>query len=266
MIPAAALTEWRSHAPWPLDAQVEQDLVLSRALCEMFSVPAVSESLAFRGGTALHKMFANPAGRYSEDIDLVQRFEGPNGPILDGIRAALDPWLGAPGRAIHEGRAILKYKFAPGVEGAGALRLKVEINTREHFALNGVHGREFAVTSLWYTGAATIPTFGVEELLATKMRALYQRKKGRDLYDLWLGLAILGARPNEVAAGCVQYMARGGATVTRAQFETNLADKLRDEAFRQDATNLLATGQDYDVDVAAEMVSRVLISRLPGSR
>ncbi len=72
MIPRDYITEWRSEAPWIEDSQVEQDLVISRALVEMFSNPLVAQSLAFRGGTALYKLYLTPAARYSEDIDLVQ--------------------------------------------------------------------------------------------------------------------------------------------------------------------------------------------------
>ena len=72
MIPRAHVTAWRASAPWPTDAQVEQDLVLSRALVEMFSSADVAQAVAFRGGTALHKIFLGSPGRYSEDNDLVQ--------------------------------------------------------------------------------------------------------------------------------------------------------------------------------------------------
>jgi len=72
LIPRAHVTAWRASAPWPTDAQIEQDLVLSRALVEMFSRLAVAETVAFRGGSALHKLFLKQPGRYSEDIDLVQ--------------------------------------------------------------------------------------------------------------------------------------------------------------------------------------------------
>lgn len=72
MIPRAYITAWRKIAPWSTDAQIEQDLILSRALVEIFSQPILSSQLAFRGGTALHKLFLTPASRYSEDIDLVQ--------------------------------------------------------------------------------------------------------------------------------------------------------------------------------------------------
>ncbi len=79
MIPRASITAWRSRAPWLLDEQVEQDLVLSRAMVEIFSDPLLSAELALRGGTALHKLFLVRVRRYSEDIDLVQLNAGPIG-------------------------------------------------------------------------------------------------------------------------------------------------------------------------------------------
>ena len=84
MIPTAYITEWRQHAPWVSDAQVEQDLIISRALGAAFAVPEVAEAFAFRGGTALYKLHL-PARRYSEDIDLVQVAAGP----MKGATAAL---------------------------------------------------------------------------------------------------------------------------------------------------------------------------------
>lgn len=96
MIPQAHLTAWRPYAPWPSDTQIEQDLVLSRALIEIFSHPLVAQNLAFRGGTALHKLFFDTPGRYSEDIDLVQIKAGPIGEVAHAIRDRLDGWLGNP--------------------------------------------------------------------------------------------------------------------------------------------------------------------------
>ncbi len=94
MIPRDYITEWREHAPWSEDFQVEQDLIISRALVEMFSDSVLSEGLAFRGGTALYKLYLTPPARYSEDIDLIQVRPGPFGPLMDGLRNVLDPWLG----------------------------------------------------------------------------------------------------------------------------------------------------------------------------
>jgi len=58
--------------PWKEIAQVEQDLIIARAIVEIFSDDLLRKSLVFRGGTALHKLYISPQARCSEDIDLVQ--------------------------------------------------------------------------------------------------------------------------------------------------------------------------------------------------
>ena len=85
MIPKPYIAKWKDHAPWHSFAQIEQDLVISRVLVEIFKDDFLSEQLAFRGGTALHKLYLHPASRYSEDIDLVQISEGTIGPVLERL-------------------------------------------------------------------------------------------------------------------------------------------------------------------------------------
>jgi predicted nucleotidyltransferase component of viral defense system len=140
VIPRAYITAWRAHAPWADDAQVEQDLVLSRAIVELFQEPLIAESLAFRGGTALNKLFFDPPARYSEDIDLVQATPGPMGPVMTAIRSKMDPWLGEARYKQGEGRVTLTYRFESETPPVTPLKLKIEINTREHFAVLG-HGQ-----------------------------------------------------------------------------------------------------------------------------
>lgn len=85
MIPRAYIQQWTAAAPWPDLRQVEQDLIISRALCDLFGNEIIRDRIAFRGGTAIHKlMFAKPL-RYSEDIDLVQTRAEPIGPVIDGV-------------------------------------------------------------------------------------------------------------------------------------------------------------------------------------
>ena len=93
MIPPAIITGWAQEHPWSSLAQVEQDLVLSRALVQIYSNPFLREKLVFRGGTALHKLYMAPAVRYSEDLDFVQISTGAIGEVLDAIRNELNPCL-----------------------------------------------------------------------------------------------------------------------------------------------------------------------------
>jgi hypothetical protein len=56
MIPAAYIQEWSLKVAWPAARQVEQDLIICRALCDLFNSPALSGKIAFRGGTAINKL------------------------------------------------------------------------------------------------------------------------------------------------------------------------------------------------------------------
>ncbi len=264
MIPRDYITEWRAQVPWVQDFQVEQDLVISRALIAIFNHPLLKEVLAFRGGTALYKLHIHPPARYSEDIDLVQLRAEPAGPMMNAVREVLDPWLGKPQYKQTEGRVTFSYRFQSEDVPPLQLRLKVEINSREHFAVYGYTRLPFTVSSRWFEGSSEIATYALEELLATKLRALYQRRKGRDLFDLAVALEESVIDPDRVILAFSKYMERGGHDVTRARFEQNIEAKLRDPQFNADIGPLLATGFSWDGEEAAATVRSRLIARLPG--
>lgn len=265
MIPEAYITAWRAIAPWSDDAQVEQDLVLSRAVVELFSDGELANLVALRGGTALNKLFVSPGVRYSEDIDLVQTKAGASGPLIDAIRGKLDSWLGKPRRGRAEGGFSLVYRFESEIPPARPLRLKIEVNTREHFTVLGFQTRPMAVANPWLTAKADVVTYQLNELMGTKLRALYQRCKGRDLFDLWLCLDQKLIEPQQVLACFLQYMDQAGRAVTRAEFERNLHEKSIDRGFLTDIKPLLAAGVQYDASAALEAVRTSLVTILPGS-
>ena len=262
MIPSDFIVEWRASTRWATDEQVEQDLVLCRALVEIFEDTELANDVALRGGTALHRLHFSPARRYSEDIDLVQLRPEPIGPTIDRIRAKLDSWLGEPKRERGEGMRLI-YRFESENPPVVRLRLKIETNTREHLAVRGTTKRAFAVESRWWQGRADITTFEIEELLATKLRALFQRKKGRDLFDLWTALEA-GIDPFTVVDIFRVYMKQGGHQITRALFEENLASKIHLPAFTDDIPPLLPPGVTFDVGKGIERVLREMIARVPG--
>jgi predicted nucleotidyltransferase component of viral defense system len=264
MIPRDYITAWRAQAPWVEDFQVEQDLIISRALVAIFSHPLLGQALAFRGGTALYKLHLRPAARYSEDIDLVQVTAEPAGPMMDALHDVLDPWLGKPQWKQTEGRVTFVYRFESEDSPPIRLRLKIEINSREHFSVFGFTKAPFAVDSRWFSGSSDIATYELDELLGTKLRALYQRKKGRDLFDLSVALDSGMADPARIVTAFSEYMDHGGHHVTRALFEQNMAAKLRDRQFTADINPLLAPGYDWDLQAAARTVSSHLINLLPG--
>lgn len=185
MIFEDALLAWQKHAPWRNIDQVEQDLILHAAIQAIFAEPFLAERLAFRGGTCLNKLFWKTPQRYSEDIDLVQINAENIGPTVNAIREALSDIFEKPPQWDRRRAAFrFHYAFVP-ENNQYAQRVKIEINTREHFCVAGHQHRVIRLDSPWRHGEADITTFSLEELLATKLRALYQRRKGRDLFDLW---------------------------------------------------------------------------------
>lgn len=261
MIPRDFITEWKKFAPWTQPYQVEQDLIISRAIVEIFSHPFLSENVAFRGGTALFKLYVSPV-RYSEDIDLVQIHPGPIGPVMDAVQEKLNSWLGGPKRKQSEGRVTLTYRMES--EEGLPLRLKVEINSREHFSVLGFRKQSYEVKSRWFSGRTAILTYHLDELLGTKLRALYQRKKGRDLFDLWTAFTTTNAQPDQAIRCFLQYMEHEGHKVSRAEFEQNLLEKLNDPNFIEDIKPLLVANADHDLHKAADFFMNELAPLIPG--
>jgi predicted nucleotidyltransferase component of viral defense system len=264
MIPAAHIRAWRSEVAWPEDWQVEQDLVISRAIADIFGDAFLREKLAFRGGTALHKLYLRPAQRYSEDIDLVRTDKGPVKAIVQALRDRLQPWLG---RAEYIGKArtsTLRFRFESEHPPVIPLRLKVEINVLETEAYDGYVHSPFTVDSPWYAATTSVTTFSLEEMLATKLRALYQRAAGRDAFDLDRALD-RGPSPQRVVELFQRYMAADGRALSRADFERNLHEKRRNEEFLHDIEALLAADAPaYDVNAALDRIGAELVALLPG--
>jgi predicted nucleotidyltransferase component of viral defense system len=106
-------------------------------------------------------------------------------PLLDRIRERMK-FIGTRGkseRSLHNNSII--YRFNSEIPPVINMRLKIEINAREHFNVLGLKEIEFKVKNSWFTGECRLTTFELEELFGTKLRALYQRRKRRDLFDLY---------------------------------------------------------------------------------
>ena len=99
-------------------------------------------------------------------------------------------------------------------------------------------------------------------MLGTKLRALYQRRKGRDLFDLWHSHTCGVLEPELVVDTFLRYMNEDGEAPRRKVFLENLREKMHSPAFLSDATPLLRPGLRYDPKEAGLLVERLLLSRL----
>ena len=262
MIPRPDIAKWQGNAPWKSFSQVEQDLLISRTLVALFSDDFLNENIAFRGGTALHKLYLNPAPRYSEDIDLVQIKPRPIKPIMKRIGEVIDFFEEDRRIAIRGHGAKALYRFNSQYENI-RLRLKLEINCKEHF--NVLPWTEFPieVKSDWFTGNATIRTFNINELLGTKLRALYQRSKGRDLFDLDYSRLHMSLDIGSIIQCFQEYINFStGKIPSKKEFSQNIEAKETDPNFSGDMEGLLRTGIDYDQEAAFEWLKSELINNI----
>lgn len=264
MIPKPAIIDWEEQAPWKENAQIEQDLLLSRAIVEIFSDDFLKETLLFRGGTALYKLHANEPVRYSEDLDFVMIDKGPIGPVYDAIREKLDPLLGEPARDQKKSMAIMTYTFKTEFSPQKERKLKFDINYEEDFSILDPLRVDFTVDNSWYSGLAEVGTFDINDLMASKLRALFGRRKGRDLFDLWFTLERDMINPDRVLTCFGKYTETKDTPITRARFEKNLSKKRFDEMFIGDLKPLVTRDFGYEVEDAMYCLHRNLIKNLPG--
>lgn len=263
--------------PWSAQYQVEQDLLLCRAMVALFEDPFLSSQLAMRGGTLLHKVHLAPPARYSEDIDLVVVGTRPADHIRRAIRRVLMDLLGTPKASVWD---TLTLAIRNTVKPSRVLRMTysarsiIELNrTLEIVVVATVTERKphRAVVEMPYSFPfrgkpvqTRIRGFDIHEMLGTKMRAMFQRKRGRDLFDLYWALTKSASPvdPAAIIASFQHYLKQEGTRAGRAEFIGTLEGYLRDRGFCSDMQSLLRAGITYDPQVAGQYVKTHLLNLL----
>ncbi len=283
MIQHTHLTAWQTHAPWPKRSQIEQDLRLSRGVAAIFADSVLSEHLAMRGGTVLHKAHLAPAARYSEDIDLVLVKAMDTETLDRHLRRVLAPVLGQPAdsliadawlaiRNVLRPSKILRtaYRFVP----VGLRReetIKVEVNLNESASLYPLVSVE--LDTLDDDGEhirAIVHSYDINEMLGTKTRALMQREQGRDLFDLFHAWQLSEAKTTpypvdgaKAMEAFAWYLEKEGTHLGSDEANALLDARLRKAAFRRDMDTLLRPGlPKFDVDEGAAVVRDAFLRHL----
>ena len=264
--------------PWAAQYQVEQDLLLCRAMVALFDDTFLSSQVAMRGGTLLHKVHLAPASRYSEDIDLVVVGTRPEEHIRRAVRRVLADVLGAPKasawgtlklalrNAVQPSRVLrMTYSLPSIIEPGRMLDIVIEANVTERKPHRSVVEIPFGFPFRGKSVQTRIKGYDIHEMLGTKMRAMFQRKRGRDLFDLYWALtkSTSPVDPSGIIESFQHYMKQEGTKAGRAEFVGILEAHLKDRGFCSDMEPLLRSGITYDPQSAGSYVKANLLSLLP---
>ncbi len=264
--------------PWAAQYQVEQDLLLCRAMVALFDDKFLSSQIAMRGGTLLHKVHLAPPARYSEDIDLVVVGTRPPDHIRRAIRRVLTDVLGTPKASVWDTLALairntvkpsrvlrMTYSARSIIEPNRTLEIVVEANVTERKPHRAVVEMPFSFPFRDKAVQTHIKGFDIHEMLGTKMRAMFQRKRGRDLFDLYWALtkSPTSVDPAAIIASFEHYLKQEGTKAGRAEFIGILDNHLKDRGFCSDMQPLLRTDIAYDPQAAGKYVKTHLLNLLP---
>ena len=264
--------------PWGAQYQVEQDLLLCRAMVALFEDKFLSSQIAMRGGTLLHKVHLAPPARYSEDIDLVVVGTRPADHIRRAIRRVLTDVLGAPKASVWDTLVLairntvkpsrvlrMTYSARSIIEPNRTLEIVIEANVTERKPHRAVVEMPFSFPFRDQVVQTRIKGFDIHEMLGTKMRAMFQRKRGRDLFDLYWALtkSPTPVEPAAIIASFEHYLKQEGTKAGRAEFIEILDDHLKDRGFCSDMQPLLRADITYDPQAAGKYVKTHLLNLLP---
>jgi predicted nucleotidyltransferase component of viral defense system len=285
LIPLNELIAWRKHAPWSNDWMVEQDYLLSQAVEVIFADPKLSKQLAMRGGTVLHKGHLKPASRYSEDIDLVATSSRSKKGITEDLVKALRPLLGEPSEIIKTWVTLtlrnwrsksqiarLTYVYDPTDTHLAQGKLKVEVNLNESVSVYPISKVSIDVPKPnRRIQRINVPSYDLDEMLGTKMRALLQREHGRDLYDLWRAWVVsqqpgssVTVNPARVGAAFRYYLTQEGSTYSANDALKEIERRMKSKKFLQDMNGYLPSGVSYSPHDAAEHFKQVFHPHIDG--
>jgi len=268
----------QAHVPWPSQRQVEQDLLLCRAMAAIFNDRFLHSQVAMRGGTLLHKVHLAPPSRYSEDIDLVVFGDRPEQHIRRALRRVLSDVLGAPKtsawgaitlairNSVKPSRVLRMTYSLPSISEPGmTLDIVVEANVTERTPHRPIVEIPFEFPFRDALVKTLVNGYDIHEMLGTKMRALFQRRRGRDLFDLYWALTL--AKPPVDPAAIIEsfqhYLRQEDSSAGRAEFVGILQSHLADRGFCSDMDQLLRVGAEYDPQEAGAYVKAKLLSLLP---
>lgn len=177
--------------------QAEREYILLCALDTLSYADETTLAFCLKGGTALRQLYFAD-WRHSEDLDFTVLPALP----AERLEPALVSWLAQMGKRHGLAATLVDIHVPNGAARARARvagplrhpqRLLLDFTLDEPVLLPPL--RRTVVTGLFHELQPQVLCYTLEEILAEKLRAILQRGKARDYYDVW---RLLGEKRNHL--------------------------------------------------------------------
>lgn len=244
MIPRSFIEDWREEVPWLFDVQVEQDLLIAKSLIAVFKDPFLKRRMAVKGGTAFYKLHLKTPVRFTENLDLVILQKEEVQTVCKRLREVLS-FLGTPVKeAEKEDGTVVYYRFRAEDDLETPLSLRFAFRAKTDVFSETSAPVRFNVQNPWFSDSVDVLTFSLDELLAEKAMALYQRDRGRDLFDLHQVHQQAGLPPLSSVSTFKKGM--GAELPSSREFMIALEHKMERSSFLGDVGGLLGPDRSHD--------------------
>lgn len=182
---------------------IEKDYVLGWILAGIDAHAAVSASWVFKGGTCLKKCYFETY-RFSEDLDftlvdeshldeahlktvlkeIAEWVEDQSGLMIPAAQLGIDIYTNPRGKVSCQGKFGYRGPVSPTSGSGGWPKIKLDLTADEKLVLRPVRREVFHPYSDRPAEGIWANSYAYEEAFGEKLRALGERTRTRDLYDV----------------------------------------------------------------------------------
>jgi len=248
------LKNWADEQGFADLTLTELDYRLTKTLEMIYQDSFLSERLYLKGGTVINKVYLGESSRLSVDLDfnhigqkeqVLKERQTIRERIVNLLKKQDSSYSVRWKRRYPQTTIKAKYKTLSGQ----SQRLKVEISHIERFPiLKSVKQRLKTPT-----GQVSITTYQLEELTATKLRAFFERLKGRDVYDLHF-IFKLGLQKVVTRKMFLYYFYRSRKVFNPKIHYKDLAMRYSSDKYVDDVTNFINPKVKFSLKEASNQI------------
>lgn len=178
----------KNELRYPL-AIAEKDYLLAIILKIIYD-SKLKDALVFKGGTAIHHVYLDQL-RFSEDLD----FQATQKVTIDDVKEVFEPfdWLEIIKHYQSDHTLkIERLKFTGPLGQPNSIKIDIDLTQELILPVEKANYRNT------YNVGVTVPVMAKKEICAEKVRAINERARYRDFYDLALVMKGSGFKPEEI--------------------------------------------------------------------